>query len=173
MARPSGGLPADLLPKLQTFPYKLFAEEAFIGSLAVLSPKGLKVDGGGVADQMSKDRMGTGNVPLDPAFESKEMHPEESLAQLDSVLDDSVALVLVRRRALFQHRAPMAGSDATAESHEGRLAIGLQRQGHALVVRNAERAKAFKSKLRGGILMRALLGNSPTAGGPGLPMFGH
>ena len=141
VTRPPGGFPAQSFAELQAVHARLFAEEAGVGGPAVLAAEVLREDGRRVSHEPRERRVRGGKAPPDLVLQGKEEYPKHALAELDAVLDDAVALVLVGRGRLLEDSAALQFGETLTESEDSVLVVALE--GYWLASCDAEVADAF------------------------------
>ena len=84
-----------------------------------------------------------GEPSADYVLQGEEERPEHALAELDAILDDAVALVLVRGGRLLQRPAALERDESLEESDDGRLVVALQGHGMTRAMPTAESAQTL------------------------------
>ena len=107
VARAPGGLPAQPLAELQAVGARLLAKEARVRGAAVLPAEVLGENRGSMPNEPRESRMRAGEAPPDFLLQREEQHAQDALAELNAVLHDAVALVLVGRGRLLKDTATL------------------------------------------------------------------
>jgi hypothetical protein len=82
-----------------------------------------------------------GHLALDVALQGEEEHAQHPLAELDAVLNDAIALVLVGGGRLLESAAAVEGNESLPQCENGVLVVALE--GDWLSSGDAEIAEAL------------------------------
>ena len=112
-----------------------------------------------------------GEPSVDLSLQGEQEHAEHALAELDAVLDDAVALMLVRGGRLLEGPAALERDEALPKCENGVLVVALQ--GHGLTSCDAEGAEALLGEGSRGHRALALARHTPRAHGTRLAVLGN
>ena len=171
VTRAPGGFPAQPLAELQAVGARFLAKEARVRGAAILPAEVLCEDRGSVPHEPRESRMRAGKASPDFLLQREEQHAQDALAELNAVLNDAVAFVLMGRGRLFKDAATLEGGKAIPKGQDGILVIAFE--GHWLASCDAEIPQTFLRQEARGDGAIAFAGYPPGADSPRLPVFGE